>query len=337
MLASDEYAVQLDVLGRDVASKMRLLSARNAARAKHELSLVASKYLPRLTATLLKRKDAQWAPIDDEGLRCVFASMSFGDRGMAQAEDTANAFVAHTSVLVLSREEVAASRLIRRAVACGFDPRLGTPVYLNPNPPVDAFAPRIERTMDALFGKARFDWNDPAVSPHDKFMAKVFAHCGFSTRDGDLAPANKPVAETSEESEKLSGFQGGERRWRLTLLRMTGSVGSAENGCAAYHVFRDLWRSCHSAEFPNPAPDLCAELGGSAFEEFLALKRAHIGSLEVDTLKAAAFAKFAARADDPIAASVLSCVAAAAEAASGSEDGAADEHEMRALWHLVLN
>lgn len=337
-LSAKELALALHDLLHQTALRMQARAAHHAAAAREELERVSTTFMPALAPELVptpaESASGDWELVDDEGVRCVFTSMSFGDRGMARAlaSDT-RVYAAHASITGLSRVEAAHCRAVRRAVACGFDARLAAPAYLNPEtqtaPKPDAFAARIDRTMDALFGKNRFDWS-AAEEHNEAYMHAAFAHC-----ESEGEPAN------AEEAQKLAEFTEWECIWRLTLLRVTGSVGCAEDGCAAYHAFRELWRACHSGDgeeaHPPPA-HLRAEAGGAAFAAFLGMKRAFVGSLELDTLKAAAFAKFGATATSAesagAAADVLARVAGVCASPRAHAEAEAEE-EVARLWPLV--
>jgi hypothetical protein len=188
-----------------------------------------------------------------------------------------------------TREEIMQSRILRRAVACGFDPRLASPSYLNPRKRGGgvvagaSLKKRLRQNADAAFGPGAFTWHDDTMAPAAAFEACVFGHCD----------ATKGAAQPENFSEawQLSPYSGFERRWRLTLVRGTGHAGSTSDAVAAYHRFRNTWAN-YNPNRPNPPLEFCVEMGGPIFEEFLAAKREKHGSLSREFLLSVVQAHF---------------------------------------------
>ena len=192
-----------------------------------------------------------------------------------------------------SRTSCVRSVALRRAMALGFDPRTGEPAELDPRKPDDdddddAAAANVERVMDLHFGSNASDWSfDKDPRDGEKWIGRVFAHCGPSKAGSPDIRVNTATPADDGETELLKFYAPKQRAWRMTLLRATGSHMPHVDAETAYVEFRRIWRACHPPKdgfLMNPPDDYCAERGGDVFDEILADRRTRIGSFAVEFL-----------------------------------------------------
>ena len=272
-------------LARNLAGRTPKTEARERllAEAKEELTRIRDVYAPGVLGFDPLEGSPFATYLDVEGVRCIWTSWAFGDRGFAREVSEDERAIVFTPCVATghgaSRVRATKIMALRRAVAVGYDPRFGAPAYLCPSraKPDDGSA-NLSRFAAALFGKgAMHAPSDGATTSLPKLMDHVFAHCD--------APSTSPPVMTAEEDAQLRLYDPIERVWRLALLRATGSVSPSASSHAAYHEFRRLWAACHSDERSLPR-ELRAEFGGPACDVLLVERRASTGSLALEFLHA---------------------------------------------------
>ena len=262
-----------------------------------EVRRVYETYLPKLAPELVSSGPVEL--IDMEAARAIFLCKSFGDGVLTKELGIQGqaAFAARKPLgFSETRAQAMRSVLLRRAIACGFDPRAAAPGYLNPRPNTapPSLSQRIRKNVQAAFGEDAFDWRDASVAPSASYRQCAFAE----------------TQETQDETEALQVFgeKTAERAWRRALLRSTGSLGDLGNSPQEYHFFRQTWARLHENDDQKPPPELRAELGCECFLELLVARRAHLGkSLSREFLDAYVVDALSAEDADFVQRVVLEC------------------------------